>query len=214
MIQAMKRLLCARSSRSEGWYQLPWPGLIPAALLAGALLCLGGCTRSTLRAGEVPTSRPIEGIGQGFFEERVEAFVVPPQGWERDPPKTSDRHTHLVWLSPTGDTAYGVIYMKLPIPLLATRPFHNTVLNRFLQQMRADQGEATLLEKQWQPDARRMDFEAEGGLYRIDASLIVRGMSGWAVYTGVLREGEENPEEIELGDRARRETKVGRDAAG
>ena len=33
------------------------------------------------------------------------------------PLKQSDRHTHEVWLSPTGKTAYGVIHFKLPLPV-------------------------------------------------------------------------------------------------
>lgn len=194
----------------------PAPWWRPTAVLLGFTLIFGaagGCARSTLRAGEVPTSRPVEGVGRGFFEQQVEAFVVPPTGWKLDPPKVSDRHVHLVWLSPSGDTAYGVIYFKVPVYTFATEWFHNVAFGKFLEQMRADQGEAIVHDKRWDAQARRIAYDVEGGLYRINALLSVRGKSGWSVYAGRLRERAANAAELALAERSRDATRVGR-AAG
>lgn len=192
-----------------------------AALACLSLLLLAtlvaGCSRSTLRAGERPTSRRVDEIGQGRFEASVQAFVVPPDDWELDPPKTSDQHTHLVWLSPTGDTAYGVIYIRLPswapVFLLSAESLHNRVLEGVIDAMADDQGEATLLAKEWDGSNNRMFYQAEGGLYEIDAVLSVRGHSGWTVYAGKLREKPLNEAENAVALAARDATKVGREAA-
>lgn len=176
-----------------------------------------GCSRSTLRPEDQPTSRRIDEIGQGQFKASVEAFVVPPDDWTLEPPKTSDQHTHLVWLSPTGDTAYGAIYLELPgwapVFLLSAKSVHNRVLDGVMDAMAADQGEATLLEKEWDGSSERMYYKAEGGLYLIDAVLSVRGHSGWTVYAGKLRERPLNEAEMKTALAARDATQVGREAA-
>ena len=106
----------------------------PALACVAAIACLPmiGCVPSTLDAADRPASRPVEGIGRGYFDHRVEAFVVPPQDWKPDPPKISDRHVHLAWISPSGKTAYGVIRMNLPLPFIGPEP----VLRAFLDEMR------------------------------------------------------------------------------
>lgn len=187
---------------------------LPIALVA---LLAAGCSRSTLRPEDRPTSRRVGEIGRGSFDERVQAFVVPPDDWKLDPPKTSDQHTHLVWLSPTSDTAYGVISIKLPtwapVFLLSSESLHNRVLEGVIDAMAADQGDATLLAKEWDASAERMYYEAEGGLYKIDAVLSVRGHSGWTVYAGKLRERPLNEAEMATAVAARKATRVGREAA-
>ena len=40
-----------------------------------------------------------------------------PDGWTAEPLKKSGRHSHQIWLSPTGETAYGVIHFSLPLPV-------------------------------------------------------------------------------------------------
>ena len=128
--------------------------VVPLARTAGAAallllgICLAGCSRTVLRESERPTSRPVQGIGKGYFEPRVEAFVVPPRGWTLDPPKGDEQHTHLVWLGPDGLAAYGVIYLKIPgwVPtaIIPRQSLHHAVLDEFVKRMREDQGEAEL----------------------------------------------------------------------
>lgn len=177
---------------------------------------LAGCSRSTLRASEFPSSRPVAGVGHGYFEYRLEAFVVPPKGWTMDPPKLGERHTHLAWISPTRDTAYGVIYATIPgfvpVALMPLRMLHDQVLERIMAAMKEDQGEARLLSKRWDAGADKMRFQAEGGLYRIDCVLTVRRYSAWTVYVGRLRQREENPREIATAEKARQATLVGLEA--
>lgn len=148
----------------------------------------------------------------GTFEPRVEAFITPPTGWQPEEEKMSGGHTHLVWLSPTGDTAYGVIYATAPIYVPATEMFHNIVLDRILQEMERDQGEANLLSKQWLGDRRLIRFEADGGLYHIRTNLQVRGKSVWCVYAGTFKGKEPRMEELEIAVAAREATRVGQDA--
>ena len=183
-------------------------------LLCAALLA--GCARSTLRHDEFPGARKVEGVGTGYFEHRVEAFVVPPDGWKMDPPKITTRHAHLAWLSPTKDSAYGVILGHIPwwvpVGLMTWRTLHEETLDQFLVNMKRDQGEAVLLGKHWDGEQRRLHFEAEGGLYRIDCLMTVRGYSAWIVYVGRLREHEPNEPELAVARKAREATKVGLEA--
>ena len=53
------------------------------------------------------------------------------------------------WLSPSGRTAYGVIYFSLPLPV-----GHDLTLWGFLDEMRHSEGEATLVSKQWDENLR------------------------------------------------------------
>ena len=57
-----------------------------------------------------------------------------------------------------------------------------------------------------------MYFEAEGGLYRIDCILTVRGYSAWVTYAGIVREHEPNERELALAHKARQATRVGTEA--
>jgi hypothetical protein len=129
---------------------------------------------------------------------------IPPLHWKPDPLKQSSTHTHEVWLSPTGRTAYGVIYFHLPLPV-----GHDLALWGFLNQMRASEGEATLIEKKWDPNLGALRFVAEGGQYTVRTNLFVHGFSGWAVYAGTLRAYPVDQAELELAERAREDTAVG-----
>ena len=132
------------------------------------------------------------------------------------PNETIDRHVHLAWISPSGDTAYGAIYARIPsyipVALMPTRLLHDEVLDRILIGMKQDQGESVLLEKSWDGSQDRMLFEAEGGLYRVDSVLKVRGLSAWTLYVGRLRARQPDEEEIELAKLARDKTRVGLEA--
>ena len=187
--------------------------VLPALLLAFAL---AACARSTLRHDELPGAREVEGVGTGYFEHRVEALVVPPEGWTLDPPKITSRHTHLAWLSPTGDSAYGVILGHIPwwvpVALMSARTLHDKTLEQVMIHMRKDQGEAVLLGHRWDGRARKLSFEAEGGLYRIDSIITVRGYSAWIVYVGRLREHQPNEPELAVARKAREATRVGLEA--
>ena len=189
----------------------------PILLLCLALLAGAGCSRTTLRESERPTSRPVQGVGRGYFEPRVEAFVVPPRGWSLDKDKATDEHTNLTWLSPTRDTAYGVIFARVPgwvpVAFIPARSLHETVLNKFMEKMKEDQGEATVVSQQWNDDRDRLEFVARGTTYTLDAYLTVRGYDVWTVYRGTFTGKTASATELELAGKARDATGVGRDAA-
>ena len=110
----------------------------------------------------------------------VQALVSPPKGWQVEPLKQSENHRHQVWLSPTGRTAYGVIFIRLPLPV-----GQELALWGFMREMRRSEGEANLISKQWDPNLSATRFVAEGGLYRVRVNLFVDGWSAWAVYAGL-----------------------------
>ena len=139
----------------------------------------------------------------GFSD--LEAVVIPPAGWLPDPLKRSRNHAHQAWLSPSGSTAYGVIRMNLPLPFIGP----DVVLPRFLEQMRQTEGEATLLSRRNDGRLPGIRFVAEGGQYRLRANLVTRGFRAWAVYAGTLRGQPEVPDELQLAEAAREQTKIG-----
>jgi hypothetical protein len=174
----------------------------------GAAVFVGGCSRTLQERAAQPAAARELGLAAPAMIEPVSALATPPQGWSAEPLKQSDRHAHQVWLSPTGKTAYGIIHFVLPgfadvfaVPM-------DWVLRGFLDEMRKDQGEATLISKVRDDNLPGMRFVAEGGLYRTYTNLIVAGRHGWAIYAGVLRAKPVAPEELELAEHAREQTLV------
>ena len=142
-----------------------------------------------------------------FAYPLLDAMVAPPPGWHPDPIKRSKTHAHQVWVSPSGNTAYGVIRINLPLPFIGP----DMVLKRFLEEMRRTEGEATLLSRR---NDRRLPgsgirFVAEGGEYRIRTNLMTRGFRAWAVYAGTRRGAQDVPDELRLAEGARELTKIG-----
>jgi len=114
-------------------------------------------------------------------------------------------HKHGVWISPSGRTAYGVIYFSLPLPV-----GHDLVLWGFLNEMRKTEGEATLLSKEWDDKLPGLRFVAQGGRYVVRTNLSVHGFHGWACYAGTLRNDPIVPEELAEAEYARDATTFGR----
>jgi len=144
-------------------------------------------------------------LADPFAVSELEAVAIPPAGWTADPIKRSRNHAHQAWLSPTKRTAYGIIRINLPLPFIGP----DVVLPRFLDQMRESEGEGTLLSRQNDSRLPGIRFVAEGGQYRLRANLMTRGFRAWAVYAGTLRDQPEMPDELQLAEMAREETRVG-----
>jgi hypothetical protein len=154
-----------------------------------------------------PAAEPLifPGLGVPQPLEPVEAVVVPPAGWRAEPLKSSEKHNHQVWISPSGNTAYGVIRFKLPLPVGP-----DLVLRHgFLPEMRKTEGEAKLLSSERDRDLPGIRFVAQGGLYLLRTNMITRGWKGWAIYAGTLRSKEIVPDELALAELAREHTRVG-----
>lgn len=151
------------------------------------------------------TTAPVVSL---VWDEQLEARICPPPGWRLDPPKSTSQHLHKTWLSPTGDTAYGVIRFRLPIPVT-----EELALWGFMREMRRSEGDGTLLEKQPDPTladgAGGLRFVAEGGRYKVRTNLVVRGFRGWCIYAGTLRGRSDNPPELADAIAAREATRVG-----
>jgi len=134
----------------------------------------------------------------------AKALVEVPAGWTPDPLKSNARHVHETWLSPSQNTAYGVILMYLPWP---AGP--DLTLWGFMNHMRESEGNARLISKQWDDKLPGYRFVAEGGIYKIRVNLIVRGNAAWAVYAGTRVDHPIAKNELEVAERARDDTRVG-----
>ncbi|MFT3786945.1 MAG: hypothetical protein QM770_12390 [Tepidisphaeraceae bacterium] len=152
-----------------------------------------------------PATMPADsGLRNPSFFAAPSAFPAPPLGWSLDKETGDDRFRHLVWISPTGRTAYGIIFFKLPLPV-----GHELALQYgFLNEMKKNTGEANLLGKRWDPSIEALRFEVEGGLYSLRSSFYVRGLEGWAVYAGTRRDQPLESDELKLAEKAREHTTV------
>lgn len=173
---------------------------LPVLLAAGLLT---GCHGRHFAASTQPASS-IVNLSSPAPNEDVEAIVAPPASWRKDELKATSNHKHQVWVSPTGDTAYGVIHVNLPLPVGP-----DLTLMGFLAEMRRSEGESTLISKDRDPDLPGLRFVAEGGRYRIFANLTARGFNAWTIYAGTLRGRPINEPEFELAQRAREATIIG-----
>jgi hypothetical protein len=183
---------------------------VAAPVIAMLLLCAagGGC-----QTGSAPspaaTSQPsldlktLAGLSTAQFSNDVQAECLPPLGWAAQPLKRSARHTHQIWISPTGRTAYGVIHFTMPLPV-----GYDLALWFFMNEMRRSEGESKLTDKRWDPNLRGLRFVAQGGLYTVRANMLLRGFEGWAIYAGTLTGQPVIPEELDLAEQARECTRV------
>jgi hypothetical protein len=138
------------------------------------------------------------------YVESVDACAYIPVGWHADPLKSSPTHNHQVWISPSGHTAYGIIHFTLPLPI-----GNELALWGFLQTMQRSEGEATLIQKNWDPNMHAMRFVVVGGLYMVRVNQFVSGSQGWAIYAGTLRKEKIEADELALAERARELTITG-----
>jgi hypothetical protein len=187
-----------------------WVFRVPLVFIAAvAILLSAGCQSApkpnvhSLQAGF--TGADTAGLALPTFDPDVDAVCTPPIGWNRNPLKSTPDHDHQVWLSPTGDTAYGVIHFQIPLPV-----GDSLALAGFLNQMKKTEGEATLLDRHDDPALPGIRFVAAGGIYLIRANLLVATWEGWAVYAGTLKSGPILQNELDLAIRAREHTHVGR----
>jgi hypothetical protein len=134
----------------------------------------------------------------------VQAMVVPPVGWSAEPLKSSDQHAHQVWISPSRNTAYGIIYFTLPWPV-----GQDLTLWGFLQQMKKTEGRADLISKESDDQLPGLRFVAQGVIYTVRTNLIVSGFHGWAVYAGTINQKPVDDKELLTAIRAREQTRVG-----
>ncbi len=177
----------------------------PAWIVVLALGAAGCASAKPSRSVDSPPPL-LSGLSAQTVVPALEAACIPPLGWSARPLKASKNHIHQVWLSPTENTAYGVIRFSLPLPVGP-----DTVLYFFLREMRASEGEARLISKRRDNQLQGLRFVAEGGLYVVRTNLTTRGLRGWAVYAGTRRGRAILPNELSLAELARENTQIGVD---
>jgi len=178
----------------------------PVGIAFSALgVFLAGCSSTAKPVKPAWTTTDTLGLSAPLYDADVDAVCFPPIGWKPSPLKSSPNHVHQIWLSPTGDTAYGVIHFKMPLPV-----GENLAFSGFLTQMKKTEGEATLLERQDDATLPGIRFIAAGGIYVIRGNLLVEGWEGWTIYAGTLKSGPILQSELDLAVRAREHTQIGR----
>ena len=188
---------CACSPRQEAQRR----SFFVLSMMLGFIWAAGGCHHYYRPRTIQP---PMMGLKPATPLETVQAMVTPPVGWKPEPLKFSDRHTHQIWVSPTGDTAFGVIRFKLPLPVGPT-----LLMGRFLAEMRRLEQTATVLSKDDDPELPGIRFVAEGSIHKVRVNLITHGFRGWAFYAGTYTGEVENQAELELAERAREASSPG-----
>ena len=179
----------------------------PLTALA-ALFLATGCQSPTHKLAATTSQATTSPSEARLYDAELESLVRPPTGWHLDPPKRTRQHVHKTWVSPTGDSAYGIIRFNLPLPLN-----EDLCLWGFMNEMRRSEGEGILVSKAYDPALPGIRFVAEGGLYKIRTNMLVSGFSGWCVYAGSLRARPENTAELTLAADAREATSVNVPAA-
>lgn len=168
-------------------------------LLLLALALTGCCTQP--RA--LPATRPARADLLMQRDETLNALVALPRGWRLDRDEQTSRHIQRLWISPTGDTAFAVIRIKLPLPVPGS-----LVMWKFVDEMKKNEGQAELLDRRDDAALGGIRFVAQGGRYRVHANLIRRGFTAWVIYAGTLTARGVNPPELEQAEAAREATRV------
>lgn len=175
----------------------------------------GPVTRlQSVPAVPLATSRSMvetETLGKPRVFESVEAVCPVPDGWVAQPLKQGSNHKHQIWTSPSGHTAYGVLFVSLPLPaaLLPMNYRVERVVNGFLGEMKKREGRADLIERSDDARLGGARFVAQGGKYQVHANLVVRGLRAWFVYAGTRQDQSVLPDELSIAEQARDQTEVG-----
>jgi hypothetical protein len=170
------------------------------------LVAAVGCASHAPRRVAPPQYYLSMGLCQPKPVETVLAECDPPTGWIPQPLHKSERHTHQIWVSPSGKTAYGVMHFKMPLPVGVS-----VVHWEFLREMKKKEGEAIEISERMDPALPGMRFVCEGGRYKMRVSMTVRGFEGWAAYAATLRAQPVDQDELELAEQARENTVFGLD---
>jgi hypothetical protein len=168
------------------------------------LLAVCGCQNAPRQRSAVSTSQPAGIVLDSPTKSDVlRAVVSPPAGWKPEPLKASEKHKHQIWISPSGNTAYGVIFFIMPWPV-----GQELALRGFLNQMERTEGRATLVSRENDDELPGIRFVADGGLYTVRTNLIIDGFEGWAFYAGTVRGKPVDEQELAIAEAAREQTRV------
>ena len=194
-----------RNARRSPWMCISDRGAVPAGFagpiapvstLVGILLLttvLAGC-----RSNDPVPQTAVEAKLRGLHADTdVLAQCRPPLPWQPKPLEHFPRSVQRVWLSPTGRTAYGVIYIRLPLPVGP-----DLVLWRFIADMRDMEGDGRLISRE-RNGGGEIRFVAETPRYRFNARLHTASRNAWVIYAGVRRDEPPDAEEFSVAESAR-----------
>lgn len=129
----------------------------------------------------------------------------PPAGWRKKANTADPRAEHIVWTSPSGNTAFGVIFFHLPWPIGHDLTFRYGVL----PEARRREGTAEVLDKHWDPEIEGLRFTIRTPRYTAETKMFVRGTRGWAAYSGFQTTRPVNQEELDQAIHAREDVEFG-----
>ena len=186
----------ARRSQSPRQYLRAAARFCTPLAVVIAFLAMVGCARHKRPA--ISTQPITAELEAPRYVETLEATVTPPSGWKLDKDKNEAEHSHQVWISPTGKTAFGVILFHMPLPV-----GHEWALWGFLREMKKNEGTAEVIDKKWDEDLGALRFVAQGGRYTVRTILRVSGFDGLAIYAGTLTGQPVDETELRIAEDAR-----------
>jgi hypothetical protein len=161
---------------------LPARRLALFPLLAAVLAFAGGCQTSApttnRRLIEHQAMIDFSGLEPAETVEAVKASCSVPHQWEAIPVKKTGLYSHQQWKSPSTHTGFGVVYIRLPLPL------SERTLLWFAKREYTKASEDGKLIAQWTDDLGREWFEAQNNKYHVQGFALVRGFNAWVVYFG------------------------------
>lgn len=164
------------------------------------LVAMTGCATKYKRpsppassATSTPTTQPVREFKMFIAE------IDPPAGWQYKLNSQDHDHEHVTWVSPSGDTACGILYFRMPFPVGHELAFKYG----FLAEMKRKEGVANVLTKEWDPKLPGLRFTVESKLYLTRGNFFVHGWEGWMVYAGTRLDRPVNETDLKIAERVR-----------
>ena len=194
---------------------MPAPRLAAVALLsalaAGPVVgCAGPLNRGpatpppTAASSASTTPAPAIDLLPPEYVPDLRATVRPPAGWTPRPPEQSLNSTTQLWLSPGGETAFGVIAFWLPLPVGT-----DAVVPVYLKEMARRDGRADVVSREVDERLEAVRVVADSDTYRTRTTILVRGLRGWAVWAGTLQAKPIDPDALAAAEAAREAVRLG-----
>jgi hypothetical protein len=128
--------------------------------------------------------------------EALKVSLAVPFHWAAMEAKDGPFYVHQQWRSPSGATAVGVVYIRLPIPLSG-----QTILS-LAEREYTKKGKGGEILAEWTDRFGRDWFEGQNDRYHGRGYLLVNGRTAWVVYIGYERRRPTEALELALGERS------------
>jgi hypothetical protein len=148
------------------------------AVFAFASGCQTSAPTTNRRLIEHQAMIDFSGLQPAETVEAVKASCSVPHQWEALPVKRTGLYSHQQWKSPSTRTGFGVVYIRLPLPL------SERTLLWFAKREYTKASEDGKLIGQWTDDLGREWYEAQNNKYHVQGFALVRGFNAWVVYFG------------------------------